>query len=877
MRQWLTRIARRVRALIHETALERELDAEMQHHVAMEADDLMRTQGLEPDEARRRALVAFGGVERYKEAHRDARGVRWIGELVQDVRYAVRSLIRAPAFSISAVLVLALGIGASAAVFSAVDAVLLTHLPYPHDDRLIRIYEQNSPTNRWGLSQVDLEAIEHQGHTLSAVGGVRWLDVTVSSGVNLDRARAGFATSGFFRALGVRPVRGRPIEPRDERAGAPAVVLVSHRFAMRTFGGDANAVGRTITIDGTASTIVGVLPPGANALAGLHAEIWPVLHFEPPTRRGPFGLLVVGRLADGASLTSVRRELDAISVALFDAWPSFQDRVARLTPVPLREAILGNAGHTLGMLAAAVALVLLISVANVASLMLVRATGRWREVVLRTVLGATRGRLVRLLVTESLVLAGTGAVAGIGVGVAGLGVLKAIGPTVPRLDAAQLDARAIAFAIGLALVAGIIVGAYPVLLLLGRDAAPALRDGDRTVGAGRHTHAIRSAFVVAEFALALPVLAGAALLLNSFMRLQRVNPGFDPAHLVALRVALPSARYANDSAIAAYWARGLPLVRSVPGVVQAALGEAMPPDEVMNINNFDLIEHPVPPGGAQPTAPWVMVGRDYFRALGVPLLDGRLFTPSDTGAAPVVIVSRAWAEHYFPDGTAIGQRLVSGGCTTCPLTTVVGIAGDVKYQGLGASADAVYEPLTQGWSRDLNLFVRTSGAPQPVVDRVRATLRSLDPGIPLDEVVPLEDRVHASIAQPRHLTTLLGGFAIAAVALAAVGIFGMLSYMVNARQREIGVRMALGAPHRAVVRMIVRRGMTHAVAGAMIGLVVALVGTRWLAGALFNVGTTDPVTLTTVTVLLLGVACIACWLPARRAAGIDPAEAIRMD
>ena len=877
MRQWLNRMARRVRALIHGPALERELDAEMQHHVAMEADDLMRTQGLAPDEARRRALVAFGGMERYKEAHRDARGVRWIGEFAQDVRYAVRSLLHAPAFSASAVLVLALGIGASTAVFSAVDTVLLSHLPYPHDDRLIRIYEQNSPTNRFGLSVVDFQAIASQAHSLSAVGGVWSLDVAVSSSAALERARAGFATSGFFRALGIRPARGRAIEARDERTGAPPVVVVGHQFAARTFGDDAGAIGRTITIDGTANTIVGVLPAGMRELAGLHAEIWPVLHLDPPTRRGPFGMLVVGRLDKGVTLDAARHELAAISVALLEAWPSFQDHTARLTPVSLREAALGNAGHTLGLLAAAVALVLLIAVANVASLMLVRATGRWREVILRTVLGASRGRLVRLLVTESIVLAAAGAVAGIATGFAGLAVLKAIGPDVPRLDGAQLDARAVAFAVGLALVAGIVVGSYPVVLLLQRDPAPALRDGDRTIGVSRHAHAIRSAFVVAEFALALPVLAGAALLLNSLVRLQRVAPGFDPAHLVALRVALPSAHYANDTAIATYWTKALPLVRTIPGVVRAGLGEAMPPDEVTNINNFDLIEHPVPPGGAQPTAPWVMIGHDYFAALGVRLLEGRLFAPADTGAAPVVVVSRAWAERYFPDGRAIGQRLVSGGCTTCPLTTVVGIVGDVKYEGLSGSDDAVYEPLTQGWSRDLNLFVRTAGAPQPVVHRVRTALRSVDPEIPLDDVVPMEDRVYASIAQPRHLTTLLGGFAVAAVALAAVGIFGMLSYMVRMRQREIGVRMALGAPHGAVIRMIVLRGMTHAIAGAAIGLSAALVGTRWLAGALFNVGATDPVTLAAVTVLLLGIAWVACWLPAMRAARIDPVAAIRVE
>ncbi|HEX6965726.1 MAG TPA: FtsX-like permease family protein, partial [Gemmatimonadaceae bacterium] len=479
--------------------------------------------------------------------------------------------------------------------------------------------------------------------------------------------------------------------------------------------------------------------------------------------------------------------------------------------------------------------------------------------------------------TESIVLAVVGAIAGIVVGVLGLEVLKAIGPGVPRLDGAQLDARAVVFAAGAAVLAGIIVGAYPVALLLGRDPAPALREGDRTTGATRRTHAIRGAFVVTEFALALPVLAGAALLLNSFMRLQQVDPGFDPTRLVAVHVALPSGRYAADTAIAAYWAHALPLVRDVPGVADAGLGEALPPSDWWNTNNFDLIDRPVPPGGAQPVSPWMMVGREYFATLGVPLLEGRLFTPADTGAQPVVVVSRAWAEHYYPDGSAIGRRLISGGCTTCVPTTIVGVVGDVKYEGLGGTGDAVYEPLTQGWARNLNLFVRTEGPPMQVVDRVRGVLRSVDPGIPLRDVVTMGDHVYASTAQPRHLTTLLGGFAIAAVALAAVGIFGMLSYTVSARRREIGVRMALGAPHATVIGMIVRRGMRHAIAGAVLGLAAALVGTRWLAGALYGVGATDPVTLLAVTLLLLGVAFVACWLPARRAARIDPTEAIRAE
>jgi putative ABC transport system permease protein len=582
-------------------------------------------------------------------------------------------------------------------------------------------------------------------------------------------------------------------------------------------------------------------------------------------------------------LASVRRRRSGgISERIFPEWAaSFQDRTARLTPVPLRTVMLGNAPQTLGLFGAAVGLVFLIAIANVASLMLVRGTARRREVALRTVLGATRMRLLSLMLTESLLLAAAGALAGILVAAFVLELLTAIGPPVPRLNEARLDMRGIGFALGVALLGGIVVGATSIAPLIRREPAPALRDGERTVGAGHATQRLRAALVVAEFALALPLLAGAGLLLNSFLRLQRVDPGFDPRRLVSVNVSLPTARYADDADVDAFWVRALARVREVSGVGHAGLGDALPPYDPAgnyNINNFDLVDRPVPPGGGQPTSPWLTVNADYFAALGVPLLEGRLFTAVDTaGAPPVVVVSRTWARRYFPDGEAVGRQLVSGGCTECPLTTIVGVVGDVKYMGLGGAADAVYDPLTAGWPRDLKLVVRAAAPPEALIDGVLEALRSVDPGVALDDAAPMEDRLYESIAQPRHWTALLGGFAAAAVTLAAVGIFGMLSYTVSTRRREIGVRMALGARGSAVVGMIVRRGMGHALVGAALGLTVALFGTRWLAGTLYAVSATDPPTLAAVTMLLLSVSFVACWLPARRAAAVNPVEAIRME
>ncbi|HEY9450571.1 MAG TPA: ABC transporter permease, partial [Gemmatimonadaceae bacterium] len=452
MNQLLSRMLRRVRALVRGGTLDRELDAEMRLHIEMEAEDLVRTRGLAPEEARRQALIAFGGTELYREAHRDARGVRWLEELVQDVRYSLRSLRRSPGFTIASVLVLALGIGSTTAVFSAVDAVLLDH----NDDSVAVIFLGKYPS----LSTVDFRAIEEQQRSFSAVGTLRTREAAFSAGGEPERVRVGAATSGFFRALNVLPANGRAIEPGDEPVGAPPVALVSHAFAVRTLGGGAAAVGRSVTVDGIAHTVVGVLPAEVSELVGYRADVWPVLQLAQPERRGPFGMFTVGRLKPGVSFDAATRDVSGISERIYPLWASgYQDRSARFTAVPIRTAILQDASRMLKVFAAAVALVLLIAVANVASLMLVRAIGRSREVSLRGALGASRARLVRLLVTESVVLAGIGAMAGIAAGALGLRALIALGPRMPRLASAHLDLRAMAFAVAVALLAGLIVGA----------------------------------------------------------------------------------------------------------------------------------------------------------------------------------------------------------------------------------------------------------------------------------------------------------------------------------------------------------------------------------------------------------------------------------
>lgn len=856
--------------------LERDLDDEMRLHLELEARDIAQREGVSPTEAERRARIAFGGVERFKEEHRDVRGMRWLEESLQDLRYALRALRRTPLFSASAILVLTLGIGASTAAFSAMDSVLFTRLPYRQDDQLVRVYLRYSNSNQFGLSIVDFQAIEREQKSLSAVGMMRPREALVSAGSDAVRTRIGWSTSGIFKSLELTPAVGRTLQPADDKDGAPRVVVLSNAFAQRAFGDPPNAMDKSVTIDGTAHTVVGVLARGVNDIAGFRSELWPGLQVKAPTRRGPFGQVVIARRADGVSPEAAASDLAGVSRRLYPVWAStFQDSTASYFPISLRRTVIGDTAQTLTLFAAAAALVLLIAIANVASLMLARTIGRWREVTVRRVLGASRVRLIRLLATESLLLAALGALGGLAIAQAGIRVIASMSGDPVALQQSGINRTALLFAIGTALLSGLIIGAYPVLLLLRGNAAPALREGDRGASGGARTRRLRSVLVASEFALTLPLLIGAGLLLKSVTRLQRVELGFSPQSVLTMRAGLPQARFPNDTVIGAFWARALPDLQSMPGVLSVGISTSMPPDRAWDENNFDLVDHPVGPNQSQPVSAWSLTSPEYFAALNIPLLDGRTFQPSDTGATPVVLVSRSWAAHYFPEGRAVGRQLISGGCTACPRTTVIGIVGDVKYQGLSGDGDAVYSPLSEGWNRDMYLFLRAAGPPADLIAPVKELFSRLDPQVPLDEMLTMEERLNASTAQSRQLPLLLGGFAVAALALAAIGIFGMLSYTVSARRREIGVRMALGARAGEVIGEIVTRGMRHAIWGAAIGLLLALAGTRWLAGALYDTSPTDPVTLIAVTVLLLSVALVACWLPARRASAIAPAEALR--
>ncbi len=874
MMEWIERWARRLRILLGRSRIEREMDDEMRFHIEMEIEELVR-RGMAPEQARREALLKFGGVERFKEEGRDARGVRLWVDLGQDLRYAARMMRKNPGFTAVTALTLALGIGATTAIFSVVDGVLLKPLPYPEAERLVIILEQNSPTNRWPLSVVDYQAIEEQQRSFDNVSGMNRGRAILTGGERPERVTVGWVTADWFKTLGVQPVEGRGFRSGEDRPGAERVAVISHAFRERYFGSDASAVGQTLVLDGNSHTVVGVLPRGVESMTGWAAEVWPVLQMQPPTRRGPFSIVAVARLKSGVSRQDAARDLAAVSERIFPVWAdTFQDREARLTPFSLRDLMIGDVSGALLLLFGAVGFVLLIALANVANLSLARATTREREVALRTSLGATHGRLTRQLLVESATLATLGGVVGLLLSVLALDALLSLGPRLPRIDQVGLDGRVLAFTALLTIASGLLFGLAPLVHGISSDLAAALRSGGRIGSERKRTRGLRGALVSAEFALALPLLAGAALLFTSLERLQRVDVGFDPEDLLVARASISAAKYPDEMSVQQFWRRAIPGIAAIPGVAAVGIGSGAPPNNPGMTNNFDLADRPVPPGSSQPALPWLVVSPGYFDAVGVRLLRGRLPDETDNLGDPrVVAVSSSWAARFYPGEEVLGRQLYAGGNMTNPVT-IVGVVSDAKYMGLASVDESViYESYTQNAWRSVNLVIRSRGTTVTAA-QVRDQLNALDPEVPLTDVAMMGDRLAASVSQPRYWATLVGIFAAVGVALAAVGIYGVLSYFVSRQTRDIGVRMALGADASVVRRMVVRRGMLQAAVGLGIGLAGALILTRGIEGLLFGVSPTDPATFGAVSVLLLVIAFTACYWPARRATRVDPVRVL---
>ncbi len=867
----------RVRALFSRDREEREMDEEVRFHVEREVQERVR-RGESPDSARREAWLAFGGIEGYKEQVRDARGTRPLEDLAADVRYALRGLRRNPGFTLTGILVLGVGIGATATIYSIVHSVVLADLPYPEPDRLVRVVEKNSSTNIWSLSTADVVSIRERQRVFAEWGELARANVALGgTGGAPERIVIANASSGYFRAIGVPVAKGRPIVPGDEAPDAPGVMVVTDAFARRQFGSGDAALGKTITLDGLPGTIVGVLPAGRNELGGIRSEVWPVLKLRPIQRRGPFWLRGVGRLKPGISIEAAAADLSRISAEILPLWSDMRDSTAKLTPQPLRDAIVGRSSKQVWLFAGGVALVLLLAIVNVATLVLVRAAAREQELAVRVMLGAKRGRVARLLVTENLIL--TLAAAGLGLVLAyvGLGVAVSQLQNLPRIQDVSLDWRVIAMGIGAAVLSAIVVSLSPIAALRERTNLAAQASGRRT-GSGQRTSRMRAVFVTAEFALAWPLLVASGLLLNSFVRLQRVDPGFDPRGLVTIGVDLPTIRYPGVPEIFRFRALAMQRLAEVPGVASVGIVSDVPPDpNYGNTDNFMLVHKPVPAGQSEPSVPWYYASPTWFSTLGIRVVEGRGFTDADTADAfPVVIVSESFARQYLPGESAVGRQLVQGGCYSCPKTTIIGVVADVKNLGPAQPMVAAYGAMTQTGTPSFEVVARLRSVTPASLGALQAALRSLDPELPLVQRT-VTDLVDASIADPMRWAAVLTAFAACGMGLAALGVFGLMAYAVRQRRREIGMRLALGAQPGAVTRLVVSRGMRYAVIGSAIGLVITLVLANRLRAMLFDVSPTDFGTLAGVAVLLLGSALVASWIPARRAARIRPMEAISVE
>ena len=802
-----------------------------------------------------------------------------------DVKYALRSLRRRPGFATTVVLTLALAIGATTAIFSVVNGVILRPLPYPEPDRLVWLRGEPTDGDREkvssGTSYPDFLDFHVRARSFAGLAGVTTRPATLTGpGGEPARVRSTFATSDLWPMLGARPALGRTLLPEDERPGAPAVALLSHAVWQSRFGGDAGIVGRVITLDGFPVTVVGVMPEGLR-LTG-DTQVWrPLVPDEADLARGVHRLGVIGRLAPGTSMERARAEVRGIARELELLYP--EDNAKRSAKLePLRDAIVGDTRPALLVLLGAVALVLLIGCANLASLFLARAAGREREVAVRTALGAGRGRLVRQWMTESLLLTLAGGVAGLAVAWAGMRALVLWAPrTLPRADEVALDLPVLLFLLAVSVGTGLVFGLLPVLQLRRGDRAlGTLKDGGRGMTAGQGRQRLRHGLVVGEVALATVLVVGAALLLKSFWQLSRTDPHFQPDGLLVAQLLPPQARYDSVTKVLQFYDRVRAEVATLPGVQSVAVAYEHPLSAGWT-SSYTIEGREPPPRGQEPEARVRPVAPGYFRTVGVRLLKGRDVSERDRAGSPgAVVVNEAFVRRHFRGEEPLGKRILRGSWWPGlpDAFTIVGVVADEPFDGLaGEAAPATYFSHAQFPMSEMWVLVRTTRDPAAVAPALRARVWRLDPDLPVEGVRTMREILGTSVAEPRFNTALIALFAGAALALAAVGIYGVLSYTVAQRTSEIGVRMALGAGRGRVLRLVVGQGMGVALLGIAVGTAGALALARVLTSLLHGVSERDPAIFAAVALLLATVAALAAYLPARRASRIEPVVALRYE
>jgi putative ABC transport system permease protein len=813
------------------------------------------------------------------------------------LRTSARALRRTPGFFLIAILTLAVGIGANAAIFTVVNAVLLQPLPYPEPGQIMGV-SHTAP----GLGMDSLEMSDgtffvyrRDNRSFTDLGIYRESSATLTGGQTPERIEALEATSGVFAVLRRPAALGRTLQEGDEKPGAEPVVVLADGLWRRRFGSDPKAVGTLLKIDGVATRIVGVMPPGFH-FPSAEVELWTPKTIDPANLQvGSFNYDGIGRLRPGVTPEAAVRELSELSVRVADLPDSVIDlammKQARFGVVvhPLRDDVVGDVVLVLWVVLGSVSIILLIACANVANLFLVRAEGRQREVAVRSALGATRWSITRLFLDESLALSLTGGALGLALAAAGVRVLVALRPeNLPRLEEIAIDGTVLAFTVAVSLLSGLLVGLFAALRYGRPDLIPALKEGGRGGTAGRERLFARNALVVIQMALSLVLLVGAGLMVKSFWHLREVSPGLDPKNVLTVRLNLPESEYKTVQAPARFVVQLLEKVAALPGVESAAVTTLLPLSGSGSNNGHVIEDRPLTPGGLPEVLATRWVSPSYFETMRIPLLRGRLFERLDPDKlATEAVISQALAEHYWPGQNPLGKRLAQGAGETHPeWSTIVGVVGSVREDGLNEDpVESVYYPQQPqkdfegevSISRGFTLVVRSTGDPQTLAAPVRDAVWSLDPNLPLSQVRTMDEVAERSMVRTTFTMFLLVIAGLVALVLGSVGIYAVISYVVSQRTREIGVRMALGAGRGDISRMVLKEGLGLALAGIAVGLLGALAVTRLLTALLAGVSPTDPLTFAAVPALLATIALFASWVPAQRAASVEPLEAIRAE
>jgi putative ABC transport system permease protein len=876
-------ISRGLQALLGRRA-DRDLADEVDHFYAAAAEELV-DRGLSPREAERRVRVQLGSSAAVSEHVRESGWEHHVETLGADFRYAARRLRGHPSFTLACVISLALGIGASSAIFGAVNPILFEPLPYPDADLLVAIWDQGLDHRRLDVTFGNFREVAERGRSFDALAVMRaWLP-TLTDGGPPERLDGQRVSAGYFKVLGVTPVLGRDFEPAEDERGGPAVAIISHALWLRRFGGDPAILGRSIPLDGESVIVIGVLPPSFENILAPEADIWAPLQYDRtlPADGREWGhhLRMAGRLTRGATVETAQRDLEAIARV---GVPEFvRPRWAALEPPftahALQDDVTSTVRPALGAVLGAVALLLAIVCVNVTNLLLARGATRRGEFAMRSALGASRGRIVRQLIAESILLSAIGGILGVAVAQAGTRALVALTPSgLPRAAAIGVDTSVLLFTITLTIVIGVALGVVSGLCIVGRDLQGAVqRTSPRLAGPRDLT---RRWLVIAEVALAAVLLLGAGLLQRTLERLFAVDPGFRSEHLLTLQVQTSGPRFQDETRTLRFFDAALTAVRGVPGVAGAAVTSQLPLSGDFDVYGVRFESSTAPITALDGGAYRYSVSPGFFGTMGIPIRRGRALDDRDTADAPMsVVINESLARRRFPGQDPLGQRMHIGQ-PSGPWYTIVGVAGDVKQASLAASqADAAYltAPQWQFADRALWFVVRAYGDAAALVPAIKAAIWSVDKDQPIVRVATMDQRLAASAAERRFAAVLFELFGFAALALAGVGVYGLIAGDVASRSREIGIRSALGASRLTLLTATLRQGLALTVWGVLIGLAGSLAVTRALVTLLFNVSPTDPLTLVSVLGMLAAVSAAACFLPALRAARIDPAMTLRVE